>query len=382
MSNPILLSSPLLEGNEKKYVEEVLQSPYIAAGGTFLDRFEKAFTPLLDPHKLIALNSGTSAIHLALILLNVKEGDEVICQSFTFCASANPIVYLGAKPIFVDSEEDTWNMCPIALEEAIIDRMKFGKKPRAIIIVDLFGVPAKYDELCALSMKYEIPILEDAAESLGSSYKGKACGTFGEFGVFSFNGNKIISTGGGGALVSKNLDLLEKGRYLSTQAREKVHYFEHHAVGYNYRMGTIPAAIGLAQLETLDQKISQRRAVFANYQKMLDDFSEISFLAEPAYVFSNRWLTAIQIDSQKAEYNREDLRIALEKEQIESRYLWKPLHLQMVFKDFPYYGTDIAEKIYDKGLCLPSSSHLTMEDQLHVVKVIAALHQKKASPNV
>ncbi|SNS73462.1 dTDP-4-amino-4,6-dideoxygalactose transaminase [Belliella buryatensis] len=376
MQEPILLSSPRFEGNEEKYVKEVLQSPYIAAGGPFLDNFEKGFAGKIFPFQVVGVNSGTSAIHLGLMLLEVQAGDEVICQSFTFCASANPIKYLGAIPIFVDSEPDTWNMCPIALEEAIIDRISLGKKPKAIIVVDLFGMPAKYDELFSIAQHYGIPILEDAAESLGSKYKGQECGTLGQIGVYSFNGNKIITTGAGGALVSDNPKYLEKARYLASQAREKVHYFEHHSVGYNYRMGNVPAAIGRAQLENLDQKILQRRAVFENYRELLKDFEGISLLEEPEGFYSNRWLTTVLIDPMISGFDREQLRLALEKEQIESRYLWKPLHLQVAFKESKYYGGNVAVQVYGKGLCLPSSTHLTQEEQGRVVQVIASQYQK------
>lgn len=376
MSNPILLSSPLFEGNEQKYVESVLNSPYISAGGDFLNEFENGFSARLFPHHLIALNSGTSAIHIGLMLLGVQPGDEVICQSFTFCASANPIVYLGALPIFVDSEEETWNICPEALENAIKDRLSKGKKPKAIVVVDLFGMPAKYDELYAISQLYGIPILEDAAESLGSLYKGQVCGSLGEIGIFSFNGNKIITTGTGGGLISDNPQILERARYLASQAREKVHYFEHHTVGYNYRMGNVAAAIGRAQLETLDQKVEQRREVFQRYKMMLSGFEGISFLEEPDGFKSNRWLTTVLIDQQITGFDREDLRLSFEKENIESRYLWKPLHLQVAFKDSPYYGGNVALQVYGKGLCLPSSTHLTGEEQKRVVQTIAQQYQK------
>lgn len=376
MPTSILLSSPLFEGNEQKYVENVLKSPYIAAGGNFLDDFEKGFSARLFPHNLVALNSGTSAIHIGLMLLGVQSGDEVICQSFTFCASANPIVYLGALPIFVDSEEETWNICPEALEEAIKDRLARGKKPKAIVVVDLFGMPAKYDELFAISQHYGIPILEDAAESLGSLYKGQVCGTLGEIGVFSFNGNKIITTGTGGALISDNPQVLERAKYLASQAREKVHYFEHHTVGYNYRMGNVAAAIGRAQLETLDQKVEQRRAVFHKYKSLLSGYEGVSLLEEPEGLKSNRWLTTLLIDPHITGFDREDLRLAFEKENVESRYLWKPLHLQVAFKNSPYYGGNIALQIYGKGLCLPSSAHLSEEEQIRVVQVIAQQYQK------
>lgn len=376
MPDSILLSSPLFDGNEQKYVQSVLNSPYVAAGGSFLQDFEKGFSARLFPHNLIGLNSGTSAIHIGLMLLGVQSGDEVICQSFTFCASANPIVYLGALPILVDSEIETWNMCPDALEEAIKDRLSKGKKPKAIVVVDLFGMPAKYDELFAISQYYGIPILEDAAESLGSLYKGQVCGSLGEIGIFSFNGNKIITTGTGGGLISNNPQILEKGRYLASQARENVHYFEHHTVGFNYRMGNVAAAIGLAQLETLDQKVEQRRAVFQNYKKLLKDFQGIKFLEEPEGFKSNRWLTTVLIDSEITGFDKEDLRLALEMEHIESRYLWKPLHLQVAFRNSPYYGSDVALQIYEKGLCLPSSTHLSEDDQNRVVKTIAQQYQK------
>lgn len=382
MPNSIMLSSPLFEGNEQKYVERVLQSPYISAGGNFLNEFEMSFSTRFSPKNFVALNSGTSAIHLGLLLLGVAPGDEVICQSFTFCASANPIVYVGALPVFVDSEEETWNICPHLLEETIKDRIAKGKKPKAIVVVNLFGMPAKYDELQAISRYYGIPILEDAAESLGSLYKDQFCGSLGEIGVFSFNGNKIITTGTGGGLISNDPFVLDKAKYLASQAREKVHYFEHHTVGFNYRMGNVAAAIGMAQLETLDQKIQQKRSIFFNYQNMLAEFKGLSFLEEPEGFVSNRWLTTILIDPQISGFDREDLRLALEAENIESRFLWKPLHLQVAFKNSPYYGGNIALQIYEKGLCLPSSNHLSFEDQSFVVQIIAQKYQKLSDKNV
>ncbi|MCH7410352.1 DegT/DnrJ/EryC1/StrS family aminotransferase [Belliella sp. DSM 111904] len=370
MQSPILLSSPLYNGNEALYISKVLTTPYIAAGGDFLSEFEYALDGHVQPMKAVGLNSGTSAIHLGLMLLGVEAGDYVICQSFTFCASANPIVYLGAIPVFVDSEPTTWNMCPEALEEALSELDKKGKLPKAIVVVDLFGMPAMYDEILALGTKYQVPILEDAAESMGSSYKNRPCGTLGKVGVFSFNGNKIITTGGGGALIADDSNLLERARKLASQARENVHYFEHLEIGYNFRLGNVQAAVGLAQLEDISGKIAGRRKVYESYKTILGEFPGVTFLEEPDDVFANRWLTTIRIDAHKSGFDKEMLRLSLNDNNIESRFVWKPLHLQKSFSGCMYFGGEVAEIIFEQGLCLPSSPQLKMEDQQRVVSVI------------
>jgi dTDP-4-amino-4,6-dideoxygalactose transaminase len=310
-----------------------------------------------------------------LVLLGVGQGDEVLCQSFTFCASANPVVYLGATPIFVDSEEDTWNISPEILEDAILSRIAIGRKPKAIILVHLFGMPAKMKELQEISEKYAIPILEDAAEALGSSINGESCGTFGKIGVFSFNGNKIITSGGGGALISGDSVVIERARYLSTQAREDLPYYQHLEIGYNYRMNNMAGAIGLAQLERLDEFIAKRRLINERYRILFDGFPGISFQNELPDSLSNYWLTTILIDENQTGFSNDRFRILLFKNGIETRFLWKPLHLQPAYRGVPYYGGQTAEKLFLKGLCLPSSVSLTFEDQ----KVIAGVIEKELS---
>ncbi|TVP47424.1 MAG: pyridoxal phosphate-dependent aminotransferase [Mongoliibacter sp.] len=371
MNTQVLLSAPVFDGKEQMNIQKALDKGFIATNGSFISKFEQKFSQRLKTHQITAVNSGTSAIHLSLIQLGIGLGDEVICQSFTFCASANPITYLGAIPIFVDSEKDTWNICPVILEDTIMSRISKGKKPKAIITVDLFGMPAKHHEILAISKKYNIPVIEDAAEAVGSLYHGKSCGIFGEYGVFSFNGNKIITTGGGGAVISSNVGAISKARYLSTQAREDTHYYEHYEIGYNYRMNNLSAGIGLAQFENLDRKVNKRRAVFDAYREMLKDFEGISLLEEPDDVFCNRWLTTILIDPKKTGFDNEDLRLAFQKQNIESRFLWKPLHMQPVFLDFPYYGGNISSSLFYQGICLPSSENLSIDDLTRIVSVIS-----------
>ncbi len=369
MKHKIWLSSPHMGGGEEKYVQEAFATNWVAPVGPNINGFEEDIQTYLGPHnEVVALNSGTAAIHLALMLSGVKANDEVLCQSFTFSASANPITYQGAMPIFVDSEKDTWNMCPVALEEAIKDRMLKGKKPKAILLVDLYGMPAKMDEIVAISKKYAIPLIEDAAEALGSSYKGKKCGTFGDFGVISFNGNKIITTSGGGALVCKNKEDKQKAIFLATQARENAAHYQHSKIGYNYRMSNILGGIGRGQMEVLDKRIHARRNNHHFYQKLFQHIEGVTVLAEPSkHYFSNHWLSAILIDASKTGFTREDLRRSLEKDNIESRPLWKPMHLQPVFKDCAYYGATVSEDLFRDGLCLPSGSNLSANDLERIV---------------
>ncbi|MDN3204657.1 DegT/DnrJ/EryC1/StrS family aminotransferase [Algoriphagus sediminis] len=361
------LSFPVFEGNEQRYSSKAIQSGHLATHGEFIGMFESALSRRLGTHEAVALNSGTSALHLALVLLGVGPGDEVICQSFTFCASANPIVYLGATPVFVDSERDTWNMSPELLEDAILDRINEGKKPKAIIAVHLFGMPAKMNQIMEISQRYDIPVIEDAAEAIGSTLDGKQCGTFGTIGIFSFNGNKIMTTGGGGALISSDTRLLQKARYLSAQAREDLPYYQHLEIGYNYRMNNMAAAIGLAQLELLDQFIERRRDVNKRYRELLGNMPGIFFLDEKDGVFSNHWLTTITIDPDLSHTNNDKLRILLLKKDIESRFLWKPLHLQPVFRNMPFFGGDVAQSLFQTGLCLPSSVNLSLDNQREIV---------------
>lgn len=374
MSNSkIWLSSPHMGGTEQNYVNEAFETNWVAPLGPNVTGFEEDLEKYIKENSFVgALSSGTAALHLGLIILGVKAGDEVICQSMTFSASANPIMYQGATPVFVDSEMETWNICPIALENAIKDRMANGKKPKAIIAVHLYGMPFKADEIEAVASKYQIPILEDSAEALGSTYKGKKCGTFGDIGVLSFNGNKIITTSGGGAIVAKTKEIKEKAVFLSTQARDNAPHYQHSEVGYNYRMSNICAGIGRGQMEVLDKHIGLRREMNAFYADFFKNIDAVTMLSEPSKDFySNHWLSAILIDSSKIQgKTREDLRLALEAENIESRPLWKPMHLQPVFAAFPYYGEKVSEIHFENGLCLPSGSNLKTEDRDRIFKVL------------
>jgi dTDP-4-amino-4,6-dideoxygalactose transaminase len=364
-------------GKEEIYVKEAFDTNWIAPLGPHVDGLEKDLCDFTGTRSAAALSSGTAAIHLALILLGVKAGDEVICQSFTFSASANPIIYQGATPIFVDSETDTWNMCPRHLRQAITDRIVKGKKPKAIIPVHLYGMPANMTEITAIANQFDIPVIEDAAEAIGSSIDNKACGSFGELGILSFNGNKIITTSGGGALISDNENYIKQARFLATQARDVAPHYQHSHIGYNYRMSNVCAAIGRGQMEVLKDRIAQRRANYYFYLKALERFGGIGFLKEPDGVFSNRWLSCILVNpvNTNNNINREDIRLALEKENIESRPLWKPMHLQPVFAAAPFYGDGTAERLFEQGLCLPSGSNLTREDLDRVLAVITPLLQ-------
>ncbi|MCL6260030.1 DegT/DnrJ/EryC1/StrS family aminotransferase [Aquiflexum sp. TKW24L] len=374
MLKPIPLSTPIFDGNENDFVLQAIGTKQISTAGDFINDFEKTIKNSLGKYNVALKNSGTSAIHLALRLIGIGAGDEVLCQSFTFCASANPIIYLGGTPIFIDSEPTTWNMCPDILEDAILDRIKKGKKPKAIIVVDLFGMPARFEEILEIAQKYDIPVIEDAAEALGSSIEGRECGTFGEFGVFSFNGNKIITTGSGGALISANFEAIEKSKYLAVQAREIYKYYVHKEIGFNYRMNNMSAAIGLAQFLNLDKKIALRRKVFENYQNLLNGFDGFSTILEPNGYFSNRWLSTFLVNQSEAGFSNEDVRLTLLKENIETRYLWNPLHLQPVFKDATFYGGGASEDLFSKGICLPSSENLSMDDQERIIGIIKRMY--------
>ncbi len=358
-------------GNEEVYVKEAFDTNWIAPLGPHVDGFENDLVAFTGTRAAAALSSGTAAIHLALILLGVKAGDEVLCQSFTFSASANPIVYQGAIPIFIDSEKDTWNMSPEHLRRAIIDRMAKGKKPKAIIPVHLYGMPANMEAIMAISTEFGIPVIEDAAEALGSTYQNKACGTFGDLGVLSFNGNKIITTSGGGALISARTEYIEKARFYATQSRDAAPHYQHSEIGYNYRMSNVCAAIGRGQMEVLDQRVAQRRANYSFYANAFNNITGVSFLQEPAGSFSNRWLSTILFDDSLTHkgVSRETIRLAMEKENIECRPLWKPMHLQPVFADYPFYGDGTADRLFAQGLCLPSGSNLSAED----IKTVAVL---------
>ena len=357
------------------HLREAFDLNWIAPIGPHLNLFEKNLSKISNNKHIAALGSGTSAIHLALILLGVKRDDEVICSSFTFSASANPIVYQGAKPVFIDSEMDTWNMCPKSLELAIRDRIANGTKPKAIVVVHLYGMPAKMNEIIEVANRFNIPIIEDAAEGLGSTYFNKPLGTLTDFGIYSFNGNKIITTSGGGALISSDEDSIKMAKFLATQARDNAPHYEHSHIGFNYRLSNVSAAIGLGQLEVLKKRVERRREIFEYYQKELSDIKEISFVEEPEGFYSNRWLTTVLI-SKDSKVNREDLRLSLDSENIESRPLWKPMHLQPVFSSYMYYGSRNAEYLFKYGLCLPSGSNMTDADLSRIIYNIKRSFEK------
>lgn len=373
MNNRIWLSLAHMGGREQEFIKEAFDTNWVVPLGPNVDGFESDLSNYLgDNHHVVALSAGTAAIHLGLVLLGVQAGDEVICQSFTFAASANPITYLGAKPVFVDSEKDTWNMDPTLLEEAIKDRQKkTGKLPKAIIPVHLYGMPAKMDEIMTIANRYNIPVLEDAAEALGSELNGKRCGTFGELGVLSFNGNKMITTSGGGALVCRTEEEAKRTMFFATQARDAAPHYQHSHIGYNYRMSNICAGIGRGQMFVLDEHIARRREIQQLYTTLLKDVSGITVMQNPSDAYnSNFWLTCILVEPQLAGKTREDIRLAMEKNNIETRPLWKPMHLQPVFADVPSYTNGVSEYLFDIGLCLPSGPTLTDDDIKRVVGVI------------
>ncbi|WP_299554741.1 aminotransferase class I/II-fold pyridoxal phosphate-dependent enzyme [Seonamhaeicola sp.] len=364
----IYLSSPHMGGSERKFVEEAFDTNWIAPLGPNVDGFENDIQEYLGGNKHVAaLSSGTAAIHLALQLLNVSAGDEVLCQSFTFSASANPIIYQGATPVFIDSEQDTWNISPELLEIAIKDRIEKYRKPKAIIAVHLYGMPYKVNEINDIARKYEIPVIEDSAEAFGSTYFNQACGTLSDMAILSFNGNKIITTSGGGALITDSVELKNKAVFLSTQARDNAPHYQHSSIGFNYRMSNVVAGIGRGQMEVLDDRVAARRKNFEFYKANLSKYSSISFLEEPIGFYSNRWLTCIKTSSYDM---REQIRLALSEEDIESRPLWKPMHMQPVFKDYLHFTNGISEDLFEKGLCLPSGSNLSQDDLDRILNII------------
>lgn len=367
----ILLSLAHMGGGEKKWVDEAFRTNWIVPLGPNVNEFEHRLETFLGDGKVVALSAGTAALHLGLVMLGVKAGDEVICQSFTFSASANPICYQGATPVFVDSEPDTWNMSPEALETAIIDRKKVtGHYPKAIIPVHLYGMPAKMDEIRDIANRYNIPILEDAAEALGSEYKGKRCGTLGSYGAISFNGNKIITTSGGGALICPDEESAKRVLFYATQARENRPYYYHEVIGYNYRLSNVSAGIGCGQMEVLDEHIARRREIHQLYVKGLSDIDGITIQENPSSDFNSIfWLTCILINP-KLGKTPDEVRLALEEENIESRLLWRPMHMQPIYENAPYYGGSVCEKLFEQGLCLPSGSSLTDEDIARVIDAI------------
>ena len=386
MKSRIWLSLAHMGGREQEFIQEAFDTNWVVPLGPNVNAFEKALRDFLiengklkvedEEKQVVALSAGTAALHLGLILLGVGEGDEVICQSFTFSASANPIAYQGATPVFVDSEKDTWNMNPRFLEEAIKDRLeKTGRLPKAIIPVHLYGMPGKLDEILEIANHYEIPVLEDAAEALGSEYKGRKCGTFGEYAALSFNGNKIITTSGGGALICPNEERAKRALFYATQAREQAPHYQHEKIGYNYRMSNICAGIGRGQMFVLDEHIARRRAIHDLYVKLLNGVKGVKVMCQPEGegFNSNYWLTCITVKPEEAGFTREDLRLTLEGDNIESRPLWKPMHLQPVFKEAPFYGDGTSDRLFEIGLCLPSGPTLTDQDIERVAKVVRQL---------
>ena len=386
MKSRIWLSLAHMSGREQEFIQEAFDTNWVVPLGPNVNAFEKSLRDFLigdgglqienEGMRIVALSAGTAALHLGLILLGVQPGDEVICQSFTFAASANPIAYLEATPVFVDSEKETWNMDPVLLEEAIKERLeKTGKLPKAIIPVHLYGMPGKMDEVMEVANCYGIPVLEDSAEALGSEYKGRKCGTFGEYGVLSFNGNKMITTSGGGALICPNEEKAKRALFYATQAREQAPHYQHEKIGYNYRMSNICAGIWRGQMFVLDEHVTRRRAIHDLYVKLLAGVKGVKVMCQPEGegFNSNYWLTCITVEPEEAGFTREDVRLALDEENIESRPLWKPMHLQPVFKDAPYYGNGTSERLFEIGLCLPSGPTLTDEDVERVTKVVKQL---------
>ena len=378
MNTRIFLSFPHLGGNEMQYINEAFSESWVVPLGPNVDEFERRLETYLSASNVVALSAGTAALHLGLVELGVTAGDEVLCQSFTFAASANPVKYQGANPVFVDSEPDTWNMSPDALERAIIDRKRVtGRYPKAIVVVHLYGMPAKMSEIMAIAARYNIPVLEDAAEALGSTYKGRKCGTIGNFGALSFNGNKIITTSGGGALICPNDEAERHVKLLATQAREPMPYYYHKEIGYNYRLSNISAGIGCGQMEHIAERVARRREIHALYVKGLASLPGITVHTEPtADAVSNFWLTTILLDD-SLQFSPEDLRQALEAENIESRRLWRPMNMQPVYADAPFYGDGCAERLFNRGLCLPSGSILTDEEIARVVDCITKFYHSK-----
>ena len=373
-NNKIWLSPPHISGNEKKYLDEAFDQNWIAPAGPHLDQFEDEISRFSNGYEVAVLSSGTAAIHLSLILLGIKKDDIVLCSSFTFSASVNPVIYQGATPVFIDSEPETWNMDPVLLEDAINNYIKIGRKPKAIILVHLYGYPAKLDQFLEISNKYNIPIVEDAAEAIGSKYKDQPLGTFGEIGIFSFNGNKIITTSSGGALISKNKEFIKKAKFLATQSRDNSPHYEHSEIGYNYRMSNVCAAIGIGQLEVLESRVVKRRFIYNYYKENLSSIPFISFVDDLDGYYSNRWLTTILI-SEKSVISREDIRLKLLENNIESRPLWKPMHMQPVFSSYKSYINGVSEDLFKRGLCLPSGSIMQEKDLNRVVDIIKDLYE-------
>ncbi|WP_226582478.1 DegT/DnrJ/EryC1/StrS family aminotransferase [Halobacillus litoralis] len=376
-----------MTGNEQEYINKAFSSNWIAPLGPNVDQFEANLADYVKVNNALAVSSGTAAIHLALRLLNVKKGDVIFCSTLTFVASANPILYEGATPVFIDAEFETWNMCPVSLEKALQNAAKDGPLPKAVIVVNLYGQTAKMDEIIRVCHEFGVPIIEDAAESLGAEYRGKKSGSFGDFGIFSFNGNKIITTSGGGMLVTNNKEDIEQARFLSTQARDKAAHYQHSEMGFNYKLSNILAGIGIAQLQAIEERVEKKREIFFRYEEELGSLDGITFMKEYRDSRHNRWLTTLMIDQAKTSTTPLKLIEALEKENIEARRVWKPLHLQPLFNEAPIFqvheGSSVAERLFENGLCLPSGTNMTKEEQYHVINTIkkVILKQKECSTN-
>lgn len=372
------LSSPHMGTHETEFVADAFASNWIAPLGPHVDAFEREFAELVGARGALACSSGTAALHLALMLSGVGQGDEVLVSTLTFSASVNPIRYLGATPVFIDSERKSWNLDPAVLEEALRERAKIGRVPRAIVPVHLYGQSADMRPIMEICERYGVVVVEDAAEALGATYEGKAPGTFGRAGIFSFNGNKIITCSGGGMIVSDDTGLLDHARKLSTQARDPAPHYQHSEIGYNYRLSNVLAAIGRGQLQVLEDRVLARRANFDFYVEQLGDLPGIEFMPEAPWGRHSRWLTTLTIEPSAFGATREEVRVALEAENIEARPVWKPMHLQPVFQDHPAFGGDVAASLFEYGLCLPSGSNLTRDDLGRVIELVRGMHERSA----
>ncbi len=377
MNKPILLSTPHMGDRELAFVQEAFDTNWLAPVGPHIDAFEQEFCQVVGASHGAAVSSGTAALHLALKLVGVQPGDEVFCSTFTFVATANPIVYLGAKPVFIDSDRQSWNMDPILLDAALEQRSRQGRLPKAVVLVHLYGQSADLDPIVKLCARYEIPLIEDAAESLGATYQGRAPGTFGQVGIYSFNGNKIITTSGGGMLVSRDADLVAQARFLATQARDPSPHYQHSQIGYNYRLSNVLAGIGRGQLQVLSDRVAARRRNFEIYHQALAGLNGIEFMPEASYGRATRWLTCLTIDPKQFGSTREQVRLALAQQQIETRPVWKPLHLQPIFQGCDRFGGEISKQLFERGLCLPSGSNLTQSELERVIAAIANLYQQR-----
>ena len=377
MNKTILLSSPHIGGQEIEFVNEAFATNWIAPTGPHVDAFEYEFSQVVGIDCAAALSSGTAALHIALVLAGVGANDNVFCSSLTFVATANPITYLGAQPVFIDSDRKSWNMDPALLIETLKQRDRLGKLPKAVVVVHLYGQSADINPILEICDRYEIPLIEDAAEALGATYKGKSPGTFGKMGIYSFNGNKIITTSGGGMLVSDEPALIEKARFLATQARDPAPHYQHSEIGYNYRLSNVLAGIGRGQLQVLDERVAARRHNFETYFQALGELPGVEFMPEAEFGRSTRWLTCLTIDPALFGCDREYIRLTLAQHQIESRPVWKPLHLQPVFADTECIGGKVSEDLFERGLCLPSGSNLTPEDLQRVIRTIKDIYNKK-----